>query len=352
MKCLYLCLLENPFLSSPSSTQEANNINQSHLNVEIGSLYEQTLIFYTARLIAARFLLSPSSANGLYDDSTIRVSIKSVCLNVIAQCVRVCPDILEITVKFMEFEKPKEKIPETLTTDISESNSPQQIQSDSSSNIGQDYEHLEVTTEVTRKSSFSQIDVFRMDDNEAPLLEIIDDHFGKSTTDFNFTQPPNKMSQSADPVLFTKTEERLKKSPVMKTKKDLTTSEIIASESKLKGFVEITKAIEDMPPEDMAPPKPPKRTKTIRKSKREAESIHYNLNKCNVNAKQFLYEILFYYNHEDPILRAGIQTIIGHYIRSTQAGLCGNTNLNLQYLLAILCMVRTFYKKFRNFVFL
>ncbi|XP_065372443.1 uncharacterized protein htt isoform X2 [Calliphora vicina] len=333
-------IVKNPFLtSSPPHPQQGD---QSQLNVDIGSLYEQSLIYYTARLITARFLLTDSSS-GLYDDTTIRVSIKSVCLNVIAQCVRVCPEILAITVKFMEFEKPKDKVAENLTTDISESNSPLQIASDSSSNIGQDYEHLEVVstfnTEVPRKSSFSQLDVFRMDnDNEAPLLEIIDDYFGKSTTDFNFIQPTTKMTQSADPVLFTKTEERLKKSPLLKTKKDLTSSEIISSDTKLRDFVEITKAEEDMPPLDMAPPKPPKRTKTIRKSKREADQTLYNLNRNNSNAKQFLYEILFYYNHEDPILRAGVQTIIGHYCRSTQAGLCMDSNINLQYLLAILCM--------------
>ncbi|KAM7364552.1 huntingtin isoform 3-T3 [Cochliomyia hominivorax] len=334
-------IVKNPFLNSPSSVQESGNVNQfnNNLNVDIGSLYEQTLIFYTARLITARFLLNGSPC-GLYEDSIIRVSIKSICLNVIAQCVRLCPDILEITVKFMEFEKPKEQV-FAQTLDISESNSPQ-ITSDSSSNIGQDYEHLEAAsgfnTESTRKSTFSHIDVFRMDDMEAPLLEIKDDHFGKSTTDFNFSQTTNKMSQSADPVLFTKTEERSKKSPILKTRKDLTTSEIIASDSKLIGFVEITKAEEDMPPEDLAPPKPPKRTKTIRKTKREAEIMLQNLNKNNTNVKQFIYEILFYYNHEDPILRAGVQTIIGHYCRSTQAGLGRNSNINLQYLLAILCM--------------
>lgn len=243
----------------------------------------------------------------------------------------------------MEFEKPKERNIENSTTDISESNSPLQIPSDSSSNIGQDYEHLEVVTslnaEPARKSSFTQIDIYHMDDNEAPLLEIIDDYFGKSTTDFNFSQPAPKMTRSADPVLFTKTEERLKKSPLLKIKKDLTTSEIISSDTKLKDFVEITKAEEDMPPFDMAPPKPPKRTKTIRKSKSEAEWTQYNLNKSLVNTKQFLHEILLYYNHEDPILRAGVQTIIGHYCRSTQAGLCTKSILNLQYLLAVLCMV-------------
>ncbi|KNC31562.1 hypothetical protein FF38_12739 [Lucilia cuprina] len=328
-------IVKNPFLTSPQ--QEQGSKNQTQLSVDIGSIYEQSLIYYTARLISARFLLT-GYPSGLYDDSTVRVSIKSVCLNVMGQCVRLCPEVLEISLKFMEFEKPKEKVIAKPSTDISESNSPLQIPSDNSSNIGQDYEHLEVVTEAPRKSSFSQLDVFRMDDNEAPLLEIIDDYFGKSSTDFNFSQPAPKMTQSADPVLFTKTEERLKKSPLLKTKKDLTTSEIISSDSKLKGFVEITKAEEDMPPTDMAPPKPPKRTKTIRKTKKEAELTQQNLNKNYTNAKQFHYEILFYYKHEDPILRAGIQIIIGHYLRSTQAGLCMNSNINLQYLLAILCM--------------
>ena len=252
----------------------------------------------------------------------------------------------------MEFEKPKEKVIEQSTADVRETHSPLQIPSDASSNIDQEYEHLEAVVLPTltageaakRKTSFTQLDVFRSDDLDAPLLDIIDDHFGKSNTDFNFTQPSTKMTRSADPVLFTKAEDRAKRSPLMKTKKDLTSSEIITSESKLKDFVEITKAEEDTPPVDMAPPKPPKRTKTIRKSKREAELMQYKLNNftaqdANINAIQCIYEVLFYYNHEDPILRAGVQTIIGHYIRSTQANLCIKSQVKLQYLLAILCMV-------------
>ncbi|GBP16985.1 hypothetical protein EVAR_70436_1 [Eumeta japonica] len=90
----------------------------------------------------------------------------------------------------------------------------------------------------------------------------------------------------------------------------------------------------------MAPPKPPKRTKTIRKSKREAELTQNNLYKLLGNARQFIYEVLFYYNHDDPILRAGVQAIIGHYCRSTKAGLYASSTLNLQYLLAILCVIK------------
>ncbi|XP_075150769.1 huntingtin isoform X2 [Haematobia irritans] len=337
---------KNPFLSSPSTT--GGNIEIPSLPVDIGSMYEQTLLSYTARLIAARFLLTGGSG-GLYDDSTVRVSIKSICLNVIAQCVRLRSEILEISLKCMASEKPLPQKDVEITSLVEGRHSPVQIPSDSSSNIGQDYEHLEVNTvapsdliENTRKSSFTQLDVFRMDDNEGPLLEIIDDHFGKSSSDFNFTTPNTtcNMTRSADPVLFSKTDKDMtKNSPLMKTKKDkLSTSEIIGADYRLKGFVEITKADEDMPP-DMLPPKPPKRTKTFRKSKLESELRKLKTgSQVPVNDTQFLHDILYYYNHEDPILRAGIQIIIGQYCRSNQAGLVGDTKINLQYLLAILCM--------------
>ncbi|XP_013101721.2 uncharacterized protein LOC106083330 [Stomoxys calcitrans] len=332
---------KNPFLNSPSLT--GANIDIPQLPVDIGCIYEQTLLCYTARLIAARFLLT-GGRKGLYDDSSVKVSIKSICLNIISQCVRLRSEILEISLKFMQSERPQPKEVESVVI-VSNRQSPTQIPSDSSSNVGQDYEHLEVTTvspdtaEVPRKTAFPQLDVFRMEDNnEDPLLEIIDDHFGKSTSDFNFTSPSVfNMSRSADPVLFSKTDkDTSKSSPIMKTKRDkLSTSEIIS----VKGFVEITKADEDIPPE-MLPPKPPKRTKTFRKNKAESEARKNALLGATVSANdiQFLHDILLYYNHEDPILRAGIQTIIGQYCRSNQAGLVGDAKINLQYLLAILCV--------------
>ncbi|XP_061397578.1 uncharacterized protein LOC133333280 [Musca vetustissima] len=340
----------NPFLNSPSSTRD--NSEMPLIPVDIGTAHEQPLVTYTARLIAARFLLA-GNPKGLYDDSTVRVSIKNICLNVISQCVRLRPEILEISLKFMQSEKLIEKVMIESTIDPSiDRQSPLQIPSDSSSNIGQDYEHLEVITtvesslasDVPRKSSFTHLDVFRVDDNnEGPLLEIIDDHFGKSSNDFNFTATTTSttMTRSADPVLFSKTEETSNSSPIMRTKKDkLSTSEIIGVDTKVKGFVEITKADEDTPPE-MTPPRPPKRTKTFRKSNR-----YNNLKKNDVvdgasttnGGIQYMQDILYLYNHEDPILRAGVQNIIGHYCRSNQAGLVGKSNINLQYLLAILCM--------------
>lgn len=324
------------------------------LPVDIGIPYEQALVIYTARLIAARFLLT-GNPKGLYDDATVRVSIKNICLNVISQCIRIRPEILEISLKFMQSEKLQEKCAFEMASDRQ---SPLQIPSDSSSNVGQDYEHLEVittveqplSTDVPRKSSFTQLDVFRMDDgNEAPLLEIIDDHFGKSPNDFNFTATTTSttMTRSADPILFSKSEDTSNSSPIMKTKKDkLSTSEILGVDTKLRGFVEITNADEDMPPE-MLPPKPPKRTKTFRKSQKynnaKKNELNYGSSTTIMGGIQYLQDILYFYNHEDPILRAGVQSIIGQYCRSNQAGLIGSSRVNLQYLLAILCMVSIFY---------
>lgn len=319
-------------------------------------MYEQTFIFYTARLIAARFLLT-GRRKGLYDDTAVRVSIKNICLNVIAQCVRLCPEILEISLKFMPSEKLQPKSLEE-TSLVSEHQSPFQIPSETSSNVGQDYEHLEVTTtieptlEIPRKASFTQLDIFGGDDsNEGPLLEIIDDHFGKSSSDFNFTTTATattNMTRSADPILFSKTETTSNSSPIMKTKKDiLSTSEIIRMDNKFKDFVEITKADEDIPP-NMTPPRPPKRTKTFRKSRAEMEAKKTAAASSTVEympanlGVQFLHDILYFYTHEDPILRAGIQIIIGQYCRSNQAGLNGEAKINLQYLLAILCTVSLF----------
>lgn len=272
----------------------------------------------------------------------------------ISQCVRLAPEILEISLKFMEAEKPSQKPVEIITQDQGRQ-SPQQIPSDSSSYIGQDYEHLDITGSTTgdineilpRKLSFAQMDIFRVDDsNEEPLMDIIDDHFGKSANDFNFTPTTSTtttMTRSADPVLISKSDDQsLKMSPIMKTKNNqLSTSEIISTDVKLRGFVEIHKAEEDKPPEMDAPPKPPKRTKTFRKSKPKSDyTKNYNAeSNMAVGGIQYLYDVLYFYNHEDPILRAGIQAIICQYCRSTQAGLVVETKINIQFLLAIMCVV-------------
>lgn len=297
--------------------------------VDIGSMYDQSLIFYTARLISARFLLT-GSLYSRHNDSNVRVSIKSISLNVLSQCVRLNPEILQIPLKFM----PSEIITECVTKTSEDKDRCVK------SNIEQDCEHLSASdsggntldgTDFIRRSSFSsQLNVLKTEAKEIALLEIKDDHFGKSSNDFNFN---SMIAKSADPVLLKSSKEEYDE------RKSLESKRKILSTSNIDGLDQFSNVDKDTIP-IIIPPKPPKRVKSLRKSKIIENAREFSDNiKWKTDDTQCLSNMLYLYNHHDPILRAGIQSIIGNYLLSNQVGLVVDMKINLQYLLAILCAV-------------
>ncbi|KAL9892588.1 huntingtin isoform 3-T3 [Glossina fuscipes fuscipes] len=320
--------IRNPFLANDSSFKDSSSCIEPQLPVDIGSMYVQSLIFYTARLISARFLLT-GSLYSRRNDSNVRVSIKSISLNVLSQCVRLNPEILQIPLKFMSSEII------TCVTKTSEDNDRCGM-----SNIEQGCEHLSASdsggntldgTDFVRRSSFSsQLNVLKTEAEEVTLLEIKDDHFGKSSNDFNFNPV---IAKSADPVLFKSSKE------VYDERKSLESKKKILSTSHIDDLDEFSNVDKDTIP-IILPPKPPKRVKSLRKSKiiENAREREFPDNiKWKADGTQCLSDMLYLYNHHDPILRAGIQNIIGNYLLSNQVGLVVDMKINLQYLLAILC---------------
>uniref|UniRef100_A0A1B0B3C5 Huntingtin n=1 Tax=Glossina palpalis gambiensis TaxID=67801 RepID=A0A1B0B3C5_9MUSC len=321
--------IRNPFLANDSSFKDSSSCIEPQLPVDIGSMYVQSLIFYTARLISARFLLT-GSLYSRHNDSNVRVSIKSISLNVLSQCVRLNPEILQIPLKFMSSEII------TCVTKTSEDNDRCGM-----SNIEQGCEHLSASdsggntldgTDFIRRSSFSsQLNVLKTEAEEVALLEIKDDHFGKSSNDFNFN---SVIAKSADPVLFKCSKE------VYDERKSLESKKKILSTSHIDDLDEFSNVDKDTIP-IILPPKPPKRVKSLRKSKiiENAREREFPDNiKWKADGTQCLSDMLYLYNHHDPILRAGIQNIIGNYLLSNQVGLVVDMKINLQYLLAILCV--------------
>ncbi|XP_037950007.1 uncharacterized protein LOC119681023 [Teleopsis dalmanni] len=343
----------NPFLLENSPLKQTI-FGPPLVTIKIGTIYEQSLIYYTARLIAARFLLT-GDVKTLQSDTNIRVSIKNLALCVISQCVRLQPIVLQISLEITETELSLlEQIAQSMTTEenskgSSTSGSPNEDTSatSNSSNIATDYEELLSGDKVDFTNKFSAADDPSDLLGSSLLLEIKDDHFGKSTCDYLLNQP---LSKSADPVLFTIpiTSQR----PATSNKKvnynlnELSKSDIVTSNNKKSSTFKITEAVEDTPP-SMLPPRPPKRTKSMRKSigLNLTELQGTNVAPCTVETrtqsgnkkeKQYIRDILLYYNHLDPILRGGVQQIIGNFIQSTAAGIDLKMEINLQHLLAIL----------------
>ncbi|XP_069961794.1 uncharacterized protein htt isoform X2 [Bactrocera oleae] len=360
----------NPFLNEKTLVESAMG-QPSQLSLKIGTPFEQSLVRYTARLIAARFLLA-GQASVLLTDTQIRISIKSLSLSVLAHCVRFDPEVLQLPLEITARElldvskqSPVLGATATIQTSSKSSSASASPQSDddvsgSSSNLGKDYEHLDAVDFI--KSSSAQPITAALNDlpAELQLLEIKDDHFGKSTCDY-LLHSTTELSKSADPVLMP---QQIRDTPGKRVtdhpQQPLSKSEIIASktlqkqqpqrapnQSQLSPY-RVTESVEDVPPQ-MLPPRPPKRTKSQRKSIAAATATvtalmqieeHFSRRPAPdapLQQPQQLTDVLLYYNHSDPMLRGGVQQIIGGFLQAMGVKDLGvSLKLNVQHLLAML----------------
>ncbi|XP_058837591.1 huntingtin [Topomyia yanbarensis] len=71
----------------------------------IGSIHDQNLLEYVVRLIASRFLLG-GTPHSLVSDFAVRVSVKTMALQIVAQCVQLRPELLLLS---LEKDEPKDE---------------------------------------------------------------------------------------------------------------------------------------------------------------------------------------------------------------------------------------------------
>ncbi|XP_053685344.1 huntingtin isoform X2 [Sabethes cyaneus] len=71
----------------------------------IGSIHDQNLLDYAVRLIASRFLLT-GTQHGRIPDQEVRVSVKAMALQTVAQCVQLRPELLLL---MLEKDEPKDE---------------------------------------------------------------------------------------------------------------------------------------------------------------------------------------------------------------------------------------------------
>lgn len=324
----------NPFLAENSPLKQTV-LGHALISVKIGSILEQSLVYYTARLLAARFLLSGQAGGGggLQPDNVSRVSIKSLSLAVIAQCVRLAPRVLQLPLEISEQEL--QWLTELSSYGKKDSTDSTQASSPQSSNNSQ------LSAELAQSMTGSLLLQPEEAGDSLLLLDIKDDHFGPSTCPAYLQQSPT-LSRSADTVLLqqqleAKREAKQQLQTAHAAGGHLSRSEIIGSSYR------VTIASEDAPPLSL-PPRPPKRTKSLRQRSAAAAApiaTPTALRAPTGNGGQAMSDVLLFHAHCDPILRGGVQQIVGNFVQASGAGRCLQLQrgLDLPHLLAILLKV-------------
>lgn len=232
--------------------------------IPIGSIGNQPLIYYTIRLISSKFLLCGTSSATHH-----RISIKNSSLAVIGHCVALCTRSLLLSLQYHG--------PENLSTDpVSDS---------------EDSECLALEKASPSKDS-QQAAVEPSDE-----LNIKDDHFGENSkvpkTYFDFSFP---LSKSADNVLLSRL--------TANTNNLLSKSDIIESKLSYKdGNLDAAKELDN------------ERTGSNEKLLCNQTLIVQSMTDRPAGGQpQFVEDLLLFWDHSDPMLRANIQTLVGNFL--------------------------------------
>lgn len=251
--------------NSPNTTIEAIG-----RQIPIGSIGNQPLIYYTIRLVASKFLLLGVSYE-LIDDCDVRVSIKNSSLAVIGHCVALCPRTLLLSLQY---------------------NGPDDTTFDRNSDSEE--------SECSNSEKGSPSKGSKSNDEPCVELNIKDDHFGEnskvSKTYFDFFFP---LSKSADNVLLSRlTSGNSGGENVNRLVSDLSDmlskSEILDSKSSYKH----------------ADVSMDSNLGTNDKSLSNQALIQ----SMTDSSPQFVEDILLFWNHSDPVLRANIQLVVGNFL--------------------------------------
>lgn len=247
---------------------------QENYRIYIGSIADQSLVNYTVRLIASKFLLF-GYPNKCHDDTTVRISIKNSSLTVISYCVLLCPTTLLLTL-----QKTNEFVEAVLQ--------PQSNSSDSEDSIS-DSSNGKKTIETNEIECGEQ-------------LNIKDDHFGENSkmtsTYFDFFSP---LSKSADNILLSQlgaTSSQGKSKSNRKLRDDL--SELLSKSDIVdsKSSFECTHLLDD----------------TNRLLLESSINMSESQTSDVIEALQLIEDIFLFWNHSDPVLRTNVQLVIGNFL--------------------------------------
>lgn len=256
--------VEEKFYEEPKIVIERPELLEESLlemelnNIFIGSIFDQNILHYAVRLICSKFLLTGKKSE-LISDQIVRVSIKSLSLLVVSNAVAILPEILFITLVIdQEFES---NLIETFEIEP--------------------FDDEEIEIEEEQAGKLEEI---------SDLLEIKDDHFGESTT--NYVDFFTCLSKSTDDSLFLKLDQSL-------------SSDNFKRNSKLNK--DLNQILTKSDTSDLKT-----RTDTLTKFQKVVKVAGVEISEDS----QKIHEILLFHNNLDPVLRGNVKNIIGSFLKS------------------------------------
>uniref|UniRef100_A0A182M0T8 Huntingtin n=1 Tax=Anopheles culicifacies TaxID=139723 RepID=A0A182M0T8_9DIPT len=295
--------LEVPLSTSMVIEDGVENVKE----LFIGTVHDQNLLDFTARLICSRFLLA-GTRHVLIPDSIVRVSVKSLSMQIMAACVRMKPELLCLPLERDTFREEFAVVEilnlEDAINEFSQEASSCDDQPDGTSTV----------TPLQEKA-------------DSELLEMKEDHFGECTsaTYFEYFSP---MSLSLDQGLKSKLksiEENFSIGNNEKLSRDL--DAILSQSEPGPGSTSLTGASGTIRRRELLVV--PRVITTIKNEHRTgpmAGSVETQEDKSSITAmavsnqkepedeeqQQLLADVLLFYDSPDPTLRGTVQLIVAY----------------------------------------
>ncbi|XP_062702131.1 huntingtin [Aedes albopictus] len=255
----------------------------------IGSIHDQNILDYAVRLIASKFLLT-GTKHGLIPDYSVRVSVKSMSLQILSQCVQLRPEVLLLT---LEKDEPKDEFDVVEILNLEDA-----INEISNEALLNDAE----------ENPSANVERATLPETE-DLLEIKEDHFGEctSSTYFEYFSP---MSISLDQGLTS-----------LKTKLKMVEENFstMATDSQDKLSKELDAILSQSDCSGLATKKGERRKELLvvpRVITSRGDIVTKRLDHGTDENQQMIADVLLFYNHPDQMLRANVLLIIGNLLKS------------------------------------
>ncbi|XP_053669287.1 huntingtin [Anopheles marshallii] len=290
-----------------STSMQVDDITENVKELFIGTIHDQNLLDFTVRLICSRFLLA-GTRHMLVADSIVRVSVKSLSMQIMAACVRMKPELLCLPLEKDAFREEFAVVEilnlEYAINELSQEASPCDDQLDGAS---------AVTPQQEEPAS--------------ELLEMKEDHFGECTsaTYFEYFSP---MSLSLDQGLKSKLksiEENFSIDNNEKLSRDL--DAILSQSEPGPGAASLTGASRRK--ELLVVPKMIASLKNDHRIGGRTGNVEVQDGKTTITAmavsnhkepedeeQQLLADVLLFYDSPDPTLRGTVQLIVGNLLRA------------------------------------
>lgn len=288
-----ICKAESESGTLVQDVEEIKNdfvILQAHHTKEviyIGTIFEQTMIDFIVRLIASKFLLTGHKQE-LIADNVARVSIKSLSLSVLSNCVSISPRVLTISLS----KEPGSELENYVSTFHDMTLDDTQTSEELSNNELSGGELSKDTATVPIRA-------------EEALLDIKDDHFGESTCKYSDFLSP--LSKSADQLTIAQLKSGGHLMAVSRDREAVTDDEYMAAQRNKQLSKDLTNILSKS--DIVVQRRRNSLPKVVVKMDEEQQMLD-----CDNATLQYLHDVLLYATHSDPILRGNVCTLAGNFL--------------------------------------